>query len=388
MKTDYIKLFRIFNKRLLRKPGFIIMLLLIPMVVLLLFVVSNNESGIARIALVCEGKSDIIPKLMAKDSVFLYVGYNNKDDALKELNDNKVDAVWIFSGEFEKGIADYTNHIVEEKARENDLSKNALKGDKGKVVTVIENEDTVLLKLARLQLFGAMYSELSYSLFKDYIYLKTKEDREEILEKYYRIYQKNNSLFKYRENTAANVEEKEETQYLFAPVKGLLLMMVLLCGFSSTMFYTEDREKGIIDRIPVGNKWVFEHIYILTALVDASIVVFFVFLLYGQTENVFGEVILMLMYVISCCCFCSIIRKIFPGLRSLGAFIPVIMIVMLVVCPVFVYVKEFRSLQVIFPPFYYLMAENDRRYFMYFGIYLVVTIVVDVLVGLGSRCSS
>jgi hypothetical protein len=260
----------------------------------------------------------------------------------------------------------------------------------------------VLLQLARMELFGSMYSELSYSLFKDFIDIRITGGEEENLtgdpgaeaagiadyKKYYDNNRNSGSLFKYRESDGTgDIKPASGNGYLFTPVRGMLLLLLLLGGLAAAMYYRDDLDKEIFTWMPVGNRWVFEHVYLLTALIDCGIVVLITFVATGLAGNITSELVLMLLYLISGCCFCSIIRKLTPGLKSLATLIPVLMLAMLVICPVFIYIRQLKALQLICPPFYYLMADNNPKYLVYFMLYTGVIIVVDVVTGLGSRCS-
>ena len=377
MKSNYFTLFLLLNKRLLRKPSFIIILCLIPVMVFGLKLVSERESGIVRIALVNEGNEEaqeIIDTLMHKDSVFLFSEVKDEKEGEEALWDNRIDAVWVFPKDFTSRVSDFSGALVSNK-------KNS-----DRVVTVIEREDNVLLQLSRMELFGALYSDLSFSLFDNYINLKVADEPVSVsgLHAYYDNDMNKGELFDYRDRE----DEDVSAGYLFAPLRGVLLLLVLLCGLAAAMYYRDDLNKEIFTWMPVGNKWVFEHVYLCTALVDGGLVVLITFFVTGLSKVSFLEVLLMLLFIVSCCCFCSLIRKLTRSLKSLATLIPILMLAMLVICPVFIYLRELKGLQLLLPPFYYLMAQNNTNYFNYFVIYTFAIIAVDVLSGLGSRCSS
>lgn len=381
MKSSYGKLFLLLNKRLLRKPSFIIILCLIPVMVFSLKLVSERESGIVRVALVNEGSNEagrIIDGLMNKPSVFLFSVINNTEEAEEALYDNRVDAVWVFHKDHSESVSGFTKDLVMD-----------TKGSKG-AVEIIEREDNVLLQLSRMELFGALYSDLSFSLFDNYINLKLSDHAvdEDTLKSYYDNNRNTGVLFSYRDTDDRSKREKDVSEsYLFTPLRGILLLLVLLCGLAAAMYYRDDLDKEIFTWMPVGNRWVFEHIYLLTALVDGGVVVLITFFITGLAGPPLTELLLMLLFIASGCCFCSIIRKLTRNLRSLATFIPILMLSMLVICPVFIYIRGLRGLQLLLPPFYYLMAQNNTVYLNYFVIYSGAIIALDVLSGLGSRCS-
>lgn len=381
MRGNYGRLFLLLNKRLLKKPSFIILLLMIPVIVFGLHLISERESGIVRIALVNEGSAEagtIIDELMDKPSVFLFDTYKNGKEAEEALLDNRVDAVWIFPRDYSDRISDFTGSLV----------KNS-KDSEG-AVEIVEREDNVLLQLSRMELFGALYSDLSFSLFDNYINIRLADEKvpAETLRGYYDNDKNTGMLFDYRDTDERVPEEKDVSEsYLFTPLRGVLLLLTLLCGLAAAMYYRADLDKEIFTWMPVGNKWVFEHVYLLTALVDGGLVVLITFFITGLATSALTEIALMFLFILSCCCFCSIIRRLTFNLRSLATFIPILMLAMLVVCPVFIYIRALRGIQLLLPPFYYLMAQNNTSYLNLFVIYSLAIIAVDVLFGLGSRCS-
>lgn len=381
MGTDYLKLFILLNKRLYRKTGFIVILCMIPVMVLGMRLVSRRESGIVRIAVVDEGSKEgsrVADRLLRERSVFLYVPYADGREAADDLRNDRIDAVWVFPKDYDERISAYTKSLMGEDEKE--LLP---------AVFITEREDTILLQLARLELFGSMYSGLSFSLYNNFVSIKIADSDTREAAPYYYDNRNTGELFKYRDYGGRSTDAETdgyEDGYLMAPLKGLLLLLVLLCGLAAAMYYRDDLNKEIFTWMPVGNKWIFEHLYLLTALLGGGTVVLLTFYATGLAQGV-NEILRMLIFVISSCCFCSIIRKLTPGLKSLATAIPVIMLVMLAVCPVFVYLRQLKPMQLVMPPFYYLMADNNPRYLTYFAVYSLVTIAVDVLLGSGSRCS-
>ncbi len=382
MKTDYGRLFLLMNKRLLRKKSYIIILCMIPVIVFGLKLISERHSGIVRIAMVNQGSDDaagIIDELLNKDSVFLFSEAPDEETGTEWLKDNRIDAVWVFPKDYNVKTGDFADRLI--------TSEKPDKGGDDRVVTVIEREDNVLLSLSRLELFGALYSDLSYSLFDRYISIRFNGgvDAGTDVRRYYDNDVNTNELFDYRNS---NDDNGMSSNYLIAPLRGILLLIVLLCGLAAAMYYRDDMDKEIFVWMPVGNRWVFEHVYLLTALINGALVVFITFLLTGLVESIAKEIILMLIFIPASCCFCCIVRRLTFNLRSLATLIPILMLAMLVICPVFIYIRELHPLQILCPPFYYLMALNDAKYLNFFVIYTGATIAVDVLLGLGSRCSS
>ena len=166
MKSNYFKLMFLLSKRLFKKVSFVIILCLIPIIALSFKMLSDEESGIVRIALCNEGNdrdaSRVVDSLLNRSSVFLYTEVEDADEAEELIRDGVVDGAWIFPKDYGNRIDDYTKGLID----------NSNKTEN--VVTVYQSEDSILLNLSRMELFGALYSDLSYSLYDNYINIKNR----------------------------------------------------------------------------------------------------------------------------------------------------------------------------------------------------------------------
>ena len=118
MRNNYAVLFGLLNKRLFKKPSFVIILCMIPLLVLGLKLISKQESGIVRIALVNEGAGEktgagtIIDSLLNADSVFLYSRCDSEEEAVELLDLDSVDAVWVFPEDYDERVSAFTTGLV------------------------------------------------------------------------------------------------------------------------------------------------------------------------------------------------------------------------------------------------------------------------------------
>ena len=154
-KTSLIRIL-IFNKRLLKKPSFILILCLIPLFVLSLVFFTKEESGILTITLCAEDNNDplaneIISSLMSNDGVLIFVKSESVDEAYESVRLGRSDAAWIFDKELQSKI----DRFVDSNMRK-------------PFVTVVERETDIFLQLAHETLTGYIYPYISYSLFNDF----------------------------------------------------------------------------------------------------------------------------------------------------------------------------------------------------------------------------
>ncbi|MDE6186440.1 MAG: hypothetical protein K2G39_13590, partial [Lachnospiraceae bacterium] len=134
MIGQILKRYFLLNKRLFKKYSFLVILCLVPGLVGGMNLLSQEESGIVRIALCLKNPEDelaagIVDELMEKDSVLSYVLCEEEEEARRLVIDYEVDSAWLFSENFKS-----------------DLQKAAADKRCEPVVTVVEREDNVPLR--------------------------------------------------------------------------------------------------------------------------------------------------------------------------------------------------------------------------------------------------
>ena len=145
----------ILNKRLYKKFVFLLILILIPLFGIFMGFMNQQESGILTIGFIVEEESEIAKKVVTElknsSNLINFVEIENYQEGVKLLEKEKINSVWIFDTEFEEKIQN-----VKPVAKKQPL------------VSVIEPESNVLLKLSREKLssvlfkFGAPYVYLNF----------------------------------------------------------------------------------------------------------------------------------------------------------------------------------------------------------------------------------
>jgi len=116
----------IFNKRLLKKPSFILILCLIPLFVLSLVFFTKEESGILTITLCAEDNNDplaneIISSLMSNDGVLIFVKSESVDEAYESVRLGKSDAAWIFEKDLQSKILELKTRLTCARSCQHDM---------------------------------------------------------------------------------------------------------------------------------------------------------------------------------------------------------------------------------------------------------------------------
>ncbi len=355
-------------KRLLKKPGFLILLCSIPVLVLSMGLVAKEESGMLHIVLYQENEKDLLSSqlvedLLSENSVLQYQQVFDEEEAYELVENGNADAAWIFSDKMQERLEEYIAGAYDRP-----------------FIRILEREDNVALQLSREKLYGALYSYFPYTVYEKYVQNELGGDTlsGEELRTYYESARVEGDLFQL---TLLNGEVKEnnpaEGNYLTAPVRGLLALVIMLCGLSAVMYYLQDEAAGVFDRVALKNRQKYLYGYELAAMLCAGIAVFVALALSGDFEGWLKETGLMILYLVMSVGFCSVVKKLCGNLQRLGTCIPLLMIGMLILCPVFFAVRRFRMLQYLLPPFYYLNAVHNHTIVPWMCLYCLVILAVD-----------
>lgn len=354
----------LYCKRLLRKKSFVVLLCLVPLMVLGLRIISNQSNGIVSVILCMEDDDDeiaseIIDKLLDADSVIRYEYCDDIDEAIAMVESGTADAAWVFKENMDKLIRKY---------------------GAGKTSTVLADvyqvEDTTSLRLARETLFASVYDYITYSEYKNYIQKRFEDVTEEELRAYYDYYKQDDNIFEM--HSLDGSEWRDTADYLNAPIRGLLAILVLLAGIAGTMYFRQDREQGVYDYLPAQLNWIYrisaQMISMLLIGAAATVSLF----ISGESVSIGKEIVLMLMLIAQCVVFCSLLDVIFRKLLIMGIITPFLILLTLVLCPVFFYVNV--PIQIALPPYFYLKGIHDWNAVIYMGIYIAAGGAVCILI--------
>ncbi|MGN0401119.1 MAG: ABC transporter permease [Acetatifactor sp.] len=340
--------YALLSKRFFKKLSFVLLLCAVPLLVLCLKNVSGKDTGMLDILLYMENPEEeevqnLTDKLLNSDSVITYSMVEDVETGRRMVSRGEADALWIFKEDF----VNRTQEIIS-------------KGMKGEgILTVVEQEDNVAMQLARIKLFGAMYPVLSYALCKDFAYsdLGIEADDEE-LRSYFQSYDNESELFLLDYIDGEGTPAAQKQNYLTAPLRGMLALLIILCGFAADMFFMQDREQGVLDAFPVKRRQWAVYIYQLAAMIPVTVAVLVALYLIRDFTGVGRELLLAALYLLDCMVFCNLVRKLCGTAGRLGAAIPILILGMLVICPIFFNFRNLRMIQYFLPPFYYLNAAH------------------------------
>ena len=369
MKT-IIKWFFLLNKRLYKKITFLSILALIPISVFSLMLVAK-DNGFIHIALSQVDKNDtisnsIINELLIDNNIIHFTYCDQPNMAINKVKNGEVDAAWIFPENVNKKLKKFISSPTEQNY----------------IVNVVEREQNVVLRFSLEKLSGLLYKHFADDIYIDYIRTNISEyeniPKNELLD-YYDSLLPNNNLFKFSFPYSEQSAPKTEINYLIAPIRGLLSVIIMLCGLATAMFYIQDEKYGTFSWVPLTKKIYIEFGCQMISIINIAIIVIITLLIARLSVNLMREILVMLLYAISCSCFCMIIRRIFNKIKLISAITPLLTILMIAICPVFFDLKSVKSFQLLFPPTYYINAVTNNTYLLYMLVYILILLLIIVL---------
>ena len=361
--------FLLLNKRMLKKPSFLVVLCCIPLLVWGVHVLAGQDSGIMKIVLCQESEEDglvseIISEITKQDSVLHFIHAHTAQEAKQLVQSGQADAAWIFRENLQDRIDQFTGSTFE----------------KHPVVTIVAKEDNVALQLAREKLFGVLYSTVSYSLYRQYVTEEVFEKETISEDELWEHYQKTDvegNMFEMKYLDGESVVQS--TSYLTFPVRGLLALVIVLCGLASGMFYLQDEARGNFTWIPVNTNVFWNWGYLMPGLINVGAVSVLALAVSGGFVGWKSEIFCMLLYLLMVTGFSDVIRRLCGSIVRLGAIIPGLLLVMLALCPIFMGAPKMWAIQFILPPFYYLNALHNQIYLFGMLAYIVVIFIIDYI---------
>lgn len=355
------------NKRLFKKPVFLLILCSVPILIFALNAVTADAEGFVRIALAAEDPSEsisagLMDSLIDSSELVYFSVCDTPEEAEDRVRYGEADAAWIFSANIK------------------DAMTNLAYGRLGsECVTVVEREDTVALKLAREKLTAALMSESGLALLcKAYAESVSPDYDEAALRERFHQATGVGEVFEYR-YTSGEPESGSDASYLMLPIRGVLAAAILLCGFAMAIFWLRDEEKMVFCRISRAARPAFELGYHLTGIADIAVIVVLSLYAAGLAGGFWRETVSMALYALNCAAFVILIRRLLRRANFVAAVTPLIIIAVLVVNPILFNLPFVYPIRVMTPVYYYLQSVHDPSFLWYGAVYFGVVSVIDAI---------
>ncbi len=355
------------TKRLYRKPLFLAIVLLIPLLTFGYSAIAKADSGIMTVALAQRGRDEPLYQQIAQDfsqgsKMVRFLLCETPEEARELVTYGKADSAWIFESDLQNRICKFVQKPV---------VKNAF-------VKVIEREESVTLRLTHEKLSGVVYTYLSPEIYLQYIRKNVPElsdYSDEVLLKHYDEVSISNTLFDF----ATQKEDAPAQSYLLTPVRGLLAIVTMLCGLASTMFYTEDVKQGLFSRIPLKRLPIAEFLCQIITVGNIALIATVALFLAGLNASFGKELALLIVYIPCISLFSMVLRRIFRSMQALGILTPLLIVVTLCVCPVFLDLAPLRTLALLLPPTYFIRGAFDAVFIGYMVCHCAISAALSYL---------
>ena len=365
MNQKILTWFLLLNKRLYKKPLFIVILCLVPVLMLGLKLCSSDKNGILSIALYKENpliKDELFLKianqLINEDSMLNFLQFESLEKANEQLLAGKLDAIWIFP-----------ENLSEE------IQKSAQAQNIKSCIRIIEKEDTTICALAREILCAKLYPIFSYQAYKVYVNkeMQFPYPTEQDFNRAYQRYSSEIKLF----NTQ-DIKSTSQEDFFKTPLRGILAIWLILCGIAASLFWMEDKEKGTFVWAPPSLQALIGLALHTVVILNALIVMIFALVLCKIFASPSKELFSLFLFAIDSILFCNLVQILCKKTTILAALSPAIIIAMLALCPIFVNLKNLHFIQYLLPPFYYLHNSCSLEFLVpsliYTGILLALTL--------------
>ena len=351
--------FFMLSKRLYKKPSFLLILLLIPVTVFAYGKVAQEDSGVLTIVIAAEDPQDPIAKevmssLDGSSALIRYVFSDSVEDATEQVRMYQADAAWIFPASMGEKIQEF---VTADRRQP--------------MIQVIVREKNVALMLSGEKLSGTMFQHCARAYYLHY--LREKADvldvySDDELLAFYDDALIGDQLFSFT-NAEGDTQDTTQYNYLLTPLRGLLGIIIVLCGLATAMYYIKDNSAGMFAYLSVGRKSIAEAGYQAVSLLNISLVGLGSLLAVGLSVDFVRELLLTLGYIICTLSFCLLIRVICGSLRGLGTAMVLLVVLMIAVCPVFYDLAMLRDVQYLLPPTYFVNAAYTDSYMLYMFLY-------------------
>ena len=355
------------TKRLFRKPAFLILLLCVPLLAGAMTLVASQDKSFVTVALVCATEDPAArrsaDRLLNSDSLVRCTEYASEADARAAVTGGQADAAWIFGDDTSDALQRFVSG----------------RGTRG-AVRVIEREETVFLRLAREQLAAAIYPEASYMLFRTDLVERLgapADASDDFFDSYYETPLYDGPIIVFERDDGSAVTSSVD--YLVVPVRGLLALLMVLTGLASAMFLNVEERRECFLRLGRGSRRFLPLLYHLTALLPMALAVLIALRLSGLLGAWPAELGRILLYCASAAVFSELLRKLCRSQALLGALIPVLMALMLALCPVFLDLQILEPVRRLLPPYYYLNAIRSSRFVWQLAVYTCIAAIPAVL---------
>ena len=356
------------SKRLYKKWMFILLIALIPLSVGALTFTSTEGKGFVQIGYVNgagELGNAILGNLDSGKGIINFIVYDDAEQAKRDLQADRLDAIWILPDHMEERIAAYVKKPTADHS----------------IVQVIRKEESLKTRLSLEKLSSAMFPFLARQLFLQSVRndpdfdVKSLSDAQ--IYKYFDDYFTDGELFTFSFPDTAAAPKDTERDYMTSPVRGLLSVVTLLAGLSSAMLYISDEKKGVFAYAKSESRVFLSLASQVTAVLNIGLFVLLAIFVLGVNTVLWRE---LLIFVINTALFCTILQQMIQRLIYFAPIMVLTTLLVALICPIFFDYTVQRTPQLLFPNTYYINAVHSDTYLIYSLLYMAVASVILLII--------
>ena len=346
-------------KRLLRRPGFWVLLALIPAMTFAYSASAREDAGIVTVALAREDANDALAKatmeaLPDSEGLIRFILCDSPQEATDKVRYGKADCAWVFHAGMAENVAKFVR----------------TRSARDAFVTVYQREDMVLLTLARERLNASLYEAMAKQVYLARLVSESPAlaamSEAELLS-FWENTHIPGELFAYRRLGAAPAQS-----HLLSPVRGLLAAIVLLGALGSSMYHRRDMAEGTFGYLPYRLSRLPELLGGLWACLALSLSAVAALAFSGLSQGLWQELVCAAALALGCVSFSMMLSRFIPSLNAMAALLPLILCAALVASPVFFSVKAIAPVGYLMPLSHYLWAMTDFSRFPWQLVYSAI----------------
>ena len=164
----------------------------------------------------------------------------------------------------------------------------------------------------------------------------------------------------------------------------ILAILIFAAGMAGAVFYTQDQRNGCFTWLSRAGRQGMTVLYIGSSVFWTGAVSLAALFFTKSAVSAGHELFLMFLYGTAVTALCSLLRRVFRQPEYLAVFLPVAVLLVLGLCPVFLNFKTFRSLSELLPAFHYLHAAGSTFYVRSLALSAGAYLLLDIAAALFS----
>lgn len=174
--------------------------------------------------------------------------------------------------------------------------------------------------------------------------------------------------FEYADGSDNSLLNDTYNNYYMLPVRGILAVLILMSGLAGVLMLNRDDEKGVWGMIRRNRRSSFDFFYIFSSQFLVAVCSLAAIMCTGLAVNFVWELFILLIYSLLVTSFCNILRMIIKNQYTFCSVIPVLILLSLLVCPVFIDLGNISGIigviRKLLPVSYYLESVHSLRLFV------------------------